>query len=176
MGDFFRRGMVSGEPIPENITPQRALNLKRGFNDEFLRWNPETHDTALNAGRGAYHALDSELDRAVPSAAPINQRVSSLIEVLRNADRASREAPTMQRVMGRIGAHTGALTLGGAGSVAGYHEGGLPGAIVGGATGVVAPELLASPEAQIGAARLFNRARGLRPLVAPALSLPRSNQ
>jgi len=173
MSDFLHRGRVSGEPIPENVTPRRLLDLKRGFSDEHLNWNPNIHEEATRAGRGAYGALDRELDRLVPSAAHTNQKISSLIEVLRNADRESRMAPTGQRILGRFGAHTGALTLGGIGAAGGYREGGVPGAIAGGVTGVLAPELIASPEGQMGLARGFNKAQGLRPLVAPALQLNR---
>jgi hypothetical protein len=166
--NFLDYGGPSGE-----VTPQKLLDLKRGFNEEHLRWNPEMHDRALSTGRQAYNALDQELDRTVPESAGLNQRISSLIPVAQRAESISRAAPTLQRAAQRFGAHTGALTLGGIGGYQGYREGGVPGAIAGGLTGVLAPELIASPEGQMVLARTLNKANGLRPLVGGALQLDR---
>ena len=173
MLDSLSQRFQTGEPIPENITPRQLLDLKRGFNEENLRWNPEMHDRALSTGRQAYNALDQELDRTVPESAGLNQRISSLIPVAQRAESISRGAPTLQRAAQRFGAHTGALTLGGIGGYQGYREGGVPGAIAGGLTGVLAPELIASPEGQMVLARTLNKANGLRPLVGGALQLDR---
>jgi len=173
MMDFLRHGQVSGTPIPENITPRKLLDLKRGFSEEHLGWNPETRDKALQASRGAYHAMDKEIDRLVPGAAPTNQKLSSLIEVIRNADRESRQAGTIQKILGRFGAHTGALAGAGIGGTLGYREGGIPGAVTGAIGGAVVPELIASPEGQMGAARTFNKARMLKPIVGTASQFTR---
>lgn len=161
MQDFLNT-RFSGGSIPENVTPRQLLDLKRGLSEEHLRWNPETHDRALAAGRQAYGALDRELDRTVPAAAGLNQRISSLIPVAHRAESISRGAPTLQRALGRFGAHTGALTMGGIGAAGGYKEGGVPGAIAGGLTGVLAPELAASPEGQMILARTLNKANSLK--------------
>lgn len=176
MGDTLNRRFDTGAQIPAQVSPRELLDLKRGFSDEHLRWNPETHDRALSAGRQAYGALDSELDRTVPEAAGLNQRISSLIPVAHRAESVSRNAPVMQKALGRFGAHTGALTMGGLGAGAGYKEGGLPGAVAGGVTGVLAPELIASPEGQMIAARLANKAGGLKPAIGAALQLDRKDE
>lgn len=160
MGDFLGRRFDTGAGIPKNVTPRELLDLKRGLSKEYLgAWNPEVHRDVPNIGRQAHGALDRELDLTVPSAAGLNQRISSLIPVARQAESISRNAPIAQRLVGRAAAHTGALTLGGMGAAGGYHEGGVPGAILGGLTGVLAPELVASPEGQMIAARtLFSPA------------------
>jgi hypothetical protein len=176
MQDFLARRFQTGEAIPEDVTPRDLLDLKRGFNEEHLRWNPEMHDRALSTGRQAYNALDQELDRTVPQAADLNQRISSLIPVAQRAESVSRNAPTLQRAAQRFGAHTGALTLGGVGGYQGYREGGVPGAIAGGLTGVLAPELIASPEGQMALARTLYKANGLRTLVGSALQLTRPKE
>lgn len=173
MQDFLGTRFGTGEQIPANVTPRELLDLKRGFNEEHLRWNPEMHDRALSTGRRAYGALDSELDRTVPEAAGLNQRISSLIPVARRAESISREAPVTQRVAGRLGAHTGALALGGIGAAEGRREGGTPGMIAGGLAGLVAPELVASPEGQMALARTLYKSGSLRPLVAGALQADR---
>lgn len=173
MQDFLTRRFGTGKEIPAEVTPRELLDLKRGLSEEHLGWNPETHKRALSAGRRAYGALDRELDRVIPQAAGINQRISSLIPVAQRAESISRNAPTLQRALGRFGAHTGALTLGGIGAAGGYREGGLPGAVAGGLTGVLAPELIASPEGQMAIARSLRAARGLRPAVGLGLQLNR---
>lgn len=145
--------LATGQPIPSFVTPSRLLDLKRGFGEEHTRWNPETNPTVNNVGRQAYRALDSELDRTVPEAAGLNQRISSLIPVAKRAESTARNADVGQRILGRLAAHTGALT----GGVAGYHYGGIPGAIA----GTAVPELLSSPTAQMVAARSANAAGGL---------------
>lgn len=153
MNDFLGQRFSTGEAIPENVTPRDLLNLKRGFSEEHLRWSPETHDAALSAGRRAYGALDSELDRTVPAAAGLNQRISSLIPVSQRAESVGRNAGILQRTAGRIGAHTGAATMGVGGAYAGGREGGIPGAIAGGTLGILAPEMLSNPTAQMIMAR-----------------------
>lgn len=158
MRSFFERGRVSGEPIPEVVTPRRGLDLQRGFSDEELNWNPELRDQAQAAGREAYHALGQELDRALPEGAGMRGTVSRLMPAVKQAGSLQRNADVGQRVLGRIGAHSGALLGGVAGGTAGFERGGVPGLIGGGLTGLVLPELLASPQAQVRAARLLYRA------------------
>jgi predicted metal-binding membrane protein len=66
---------------------------------------------------------------------------------------------------------TGATTAAG-----GYKEGGVPGAIAGGLTGIVAPELVASPEGQIALARTLYKMNGLTPLVGAGLQADRKKE
>ncbi len=176
IGDTLSRRFDTGAPIPSQVSPSELLNLKRGLSEEHLRWNPEMHTKALSTGRQAYGALDQELDRTVPEAAGLNQRISSLIPVTQRAESIGRNAPTVQRALGRFGAHTGALTMGAAGAYEGRREGGLPGAVVGGLTGVLAPELIASPEGQMAVARSLNAVRGLSPVVGGALQADRKKK
>ena len=62
---------------------------------------------------------------------------------------------TTSRIMTRIARPTGALI----GADAGYRAGGLPGAVV----GLVTPELLSSPTAQLAATRtLYGAGKGIR--------------
>lgn len=173
LNDFLHTGKVSGEPIPTNVTPRRLLDLKRGFATEFLgRWNPETHGGTLSAGRRAYHALDSELDRTVPEAADLNQRVSSLLPVVHRAESTARNAPMAQKIVGRFVAPTGALASALYGAHEGAQHGGMQGALAGGTAGLLAPLLIGTPEGQMIAARTFNSpatARVLRGLAVPIL-------
>jgi len=148
---------LQGEQIPADVSPARALALKRGLRREFAKYRGDpTFDAnvASNASKEASHDIDTVLDRALgPQFASKNQRISSLIDVNKLASRASRNAPLGQRIAGRLAAHTGALTGAGIGSVLGYRKGGLEGAAAGGAAGLLLPEALASRPAWIGTGR-----------------------
>ncbi len=176
MGKFLNRNFMTGESIPENVTPRQLLDMRRGFNEEFGQWNPERKDATINAGRQAYSALSNELHSTLPDIAPLDARISSLIPVKNRAQIKALGDDTMSRVMGRFGRHTGALAGAGIGAGAGYKEGGTSGAIAGGLFGLVAPELMASPTTQMAGARILNQgSHVLRPLVGGALQFNRNN-
>ena len=148
---------IGGEQIPENVTPRQLLDLKRGFGSEFIhRWNPETMTGVKGTAAKAYHAMGNEFNRTVPEGEELNRRISNLIPVAKRAESAELNAPTSQRVIGRVAAHTGALAGGIGAGAYGYHQGGVPGMIAAGALGTVAPELVASPEGQMAIARTLN--------------------
>jgi hypothetical protein len=165
MQDFLSRRFGNGEPIPENVTPRDLLNLKRGFSEEHLGWNPDRRDAALSSGRRAYGALDSELDRAVPEAAGLNQRISSLVPTVRRGEAMARGEGATPRIMERIARPTGALTGAIGGGMFGYQHGGTTGAAEGAGLGLILPELMSSPTGRMILARGLNR-----PL--PAFVLP----
>lgn len=146
----------TGAPIPVTVTPKELLDLRRGFNEEFGHWNPETLPGVSGTGRQAYHALTNEFHHAVPGTEEIDQRISNLIPVARRAESTSRNAPLIQRVGGRFAAHTGALTGAALGAAEGRREGGLGGMLTGGTIGLLAPELIATPEGRMVAARMMN--------------------
>lgn len=176
MANTLAENFATKQRIPQDIPPSDLLNLKRGFGEEHTSWNPNVSNKALAAGRHTYGLLDKAGDAAVPEGAELNQRISSLLPVLKAADRAEREPSLFQKAAGRLGAHTGALTLGAAGAAGGYKEAGTPGAIVGGVAGLIGPELAFSPESQMMAARLLNTVRGLKPVTGMALQADRSKR
>jgi hypothetical protein len=155
----------TGLPLANAQSPTGILNIKRGLGD-YLTWKPGTIDKATKTGREAYGALDQELDRTVPQAAQLNQRISSLIPAVRRAEAASRAASLPQKIAGRLAARTGALVGATAGGAAGYHQGGIPGAVGGAMLGITGPELLADPAAQMLAARLANSGMAARSIAA----------
>ncbi len=169
MNDFLHRGAVSGEAIPESVTPSHLGRLQQGFSDEHLRWNPDIHEQANAAGQRAYGAMTGELERTVPGTAPINRRISSLIPAVRAAESTDRNAPMAQKIVGRFAAPTGAMLSGLYGGEEGYRHGGLPGAIAGAAGGIAAPLLVATPEGQMVMARTLNHAPAMTPAFTGAL-------
>jgi hypothetical protein len=176
MSDFLDHNFATMQKFPQDVPASDALNLKRGFSKEFLgKWNPETHADTLATGRKAYRALDAGIDQAVPEAAGLNQRISSLIPVVHRAESVSRNAPTAQLMMKRIAAPTGALLGPIFGGEEGYRHGGVPGAIAGAGIGMAAPLLVTTPEGQMIMARGFHATEGLRPLVSSGLQMARKS-
>jgi hypothetical protein len=148
------QNQITGERIPNIVSAENLLNLKRGFGNEFIhRWNPETMTGVKSTAAKTYNAMDNEFDRVVPGAQQLNQRISSLIPVAKRAESLELNAPTAQKIMGRVAAHTGALAGAGIGGATGYQHGGIMGGLVGATLGVAAPELLATPTAQMVVAR-----------------------
>lgn len=141
-------------PIPQYVSPSEGLALKRGVGDLKTSWNPATAtDFSNRAVDATQHALHPELEAAIPQYRALNSQISTLMPVAQRATAKDLNAGFVQRSIGRFGAHTGALVGAGAGGAYGYKEGGIPGAIAGMAMGVAGPEIIASPEAQMLAAR-----------------------
>jgi HAMP domain-containing protein len=149
------RRFSTGESIPETVTPRDALNLKRGFGDEFTNWKRTQESTkgANDTAKSVYHSLDSELDMAVPGSQELNQKISSLIPVSQKAASGDLNAGILQQIANKMRAPTGAMATSIAGALAGSHLHGPEGGIVGGLTGLIAPQLMGSPTAQMLAAR-----------------------
>jgi hypothetical protein len=168
MQDFLGRRFSTGEQIPENVTPRELLDLRRGFNEEHGRWNPDAHDTTVATGRQAYGGLTNEFHRVLPEAAENDATVSNLIPVKNRASITALGDNPLAKAAGRVAAHTGAATGGIAGAYEGKREGGIPGAIAGGLAGVVAPEIISSPTGQMAVARMMHSATSL-PLVRGAI-------
>lgn len=157
MADFLRTGRVSGESIPDVVTPQRALDLRRGFNEQFLGnrdWKKVVNDRATAAGKQAYGGLTSELHAKVPGAVEADKMMSDLIPARSGLKTLVRNDPSIVgNVAGRVGARTGALTSMALGAGEGARTGGLPGAILGGGLGLTLPEVASAPAAKMGVAR-----------------------
>lgn len=136
-------------------TPDELLEIKRGIDKTIQTWGPEWQKMGdvQRVKTQLYGAIDSELDRLVSGNAEVNQRISSLIPAKQQAKKLESAASLPQKVAHRMAAHTGALMGSAMGGRLGYEEGGVPGAIAGGAAGLVLPELLSSPSAQMWAAR-----------------------
>jgi hypothetical protein len=139
----------TAQPIPNSVRPIEAAALNRGLSAARGGFNPLTTSPTVDAAAGEmHHQLAASIADVAPDVAPINQQIQSLIPVLKRATAADLNAGPMQRMIARVGAHSGALL----GATAGYHFGGIPGAIA----GFAGPELLTSPEAGLAAARLSN--------------------
>jgi hypothetical protein len=147
----------TGEPIPPQVRPNEALDLKRGVRKRFANFTSEPEydrKAASHASKAASHAIGVGLEDALgPEFTDANRKISSLIPVRNRAASVERGAGAAQRIGHRIAAHTGALTGAAAGGVLGYRHGGAEGALLGSTLGLVGPELLASPTAQVGLAR-----------------------
>jgi len=145
------KDMSTGQPFPGQMPASRILDLKRGVGNLEKSWNPEQRGAMRGTIRKVYSALDSELDRTVPGAKDINQRISSLIPVAQRGASIDRGAGLTQRMSHRLAAHTGALAGAGIGSVLAQREGQSP--AIGAAAGLLLPEILSSPTGEMMAAK-----------------------
>jgi len=178
--DALTKNITTGQPIPVDQTATGALDLKRGLRNQFIKnWNPEISKgpAGFAAQRGS-GAIDQGLDTALgPDFQSANQRVSSLIPVAERSESLERDPSLAQKAAQRMAAHTGALIGSAALGTAGYQKAGIPGAVGGVISGAALPELLASPEIQMFAARaLHNPSLLLNLLRGSGLQLDRSNQ
>ena len=177
ISDFLTRDQLTGLPLAEQQSAPGLRALKRGLNEDYIHnWTQDQPPAQKGAARRAYGEINEQLHGISPETEGIDQRISSLIPVSLQGQRVAAGAPITQRVLGRFGAHSGALAGGLAGGMEGRREGGVPGMLAGGALGVLAPELIASPEGQMIAARTLNNAGGMRPIVGSALQLDRKRE
>jgi hypothetical protein len=157
MAKHLSENFATGAPIPQMVKPIDALNLKRGFGDEFIHnWNPETMGGTRRMAARTYRAMADEIHSSVPGSAELDERASSLIPVAKRAESAELNAPLGQRIAGRFKAHTGALAGAVGGGIFGYERGGPAEALKLGTLGLVAPELIGSPSVQMAIARGLN--------------------
>lgn len=133
---------LAGNPLPRDMSPSQILDLKRGIGDLVNGWTKEQKSGVQGVLPKVYRALDAELDRTVPGAQEINQRISSLIP----AEKAARSTAEGRRTLPALMRHGVLPTVG---SALGYQQGGGKGALEGAAAGLV----LNSPAAQVAAAR-----------------------
>lgn len=150
-------------PIADTVRPAEAAALNRGLASAKTSWNPATASDTMNAAAGEmHHQLATNIADVVPEVKPINQQVQSGIPIVQRGTAAALDADTLQRTLGRVAAHTGALT----GLVEGFRHGGP----VGAAAGLVIPELIANPDMQIAAARGLHALTPIAANAAPAFT------
>jgi hypothetical protein len=138
----------TGKPIPSQMSAEQILKMKRGIGDLISSWSVEEKKGVMPVVAQVYHALDKELDQAVPASAGLNQRISSLITARQAAERT---AARPSGVMGQFISHS---TGAGLGSLLGYEAGGTKGAAQGALVGAIAGPVLRTPAARIAIARL----------------------
>jgi hypothetical protein len=163
-----------------NYSPDELLEMKRGIGLEIKSWPPEWQKLGpvQQTQQRLYGAIDGELDRLVSGNAGVNQQISSLIPAKQQATRMSQGASMGQRIAHRMAAHTGALAGSGIGGVLGYQQGGAKGAAYGSLAGLIAPEVLTTPTAQMTMARISNAAGAgaTSPYVLPFLKTLAASQ
>jgi hypothetical protein len=137
----------SGQAIPQDMSPRQLLELKRGVGDTINTWEPSVRKSATPIYQQTYRLLDGEIDRTVPGAADLNQKIASLIPAKSRANITANSASLSQKLIHKGMVHTGALT----GALGGFYAGGPLGA----ALGFAGPEILGSPSAQMAIARLM---------------------
>jgi len=160
---------MSGDPMPlvrgrapsQVVAPEQSatdfLGMKRQFDKDFIsNWSPAANTKGqLGVARQAYGEMAREFNSKVPGAAELNQRISSLVPVAKNARLTDLNAGVGERMLNRAGRPTGGLFP----LLFGLHEGGIPGAMsaIGLTEGIQAPEVK-----MIGARSLWGSGKGLQ--------------
>lgn len=137
--------------ISDLQNPETVLRMKREFSEDHANWNP---GAASNRERGtakqAAHQLADDLHTALPEGAALDKRSTSLIPVAQRSKAVALNAGVGQNILSRVAKQTGGLAL----AAVGYHEGGIPGAILGAAL----PEVISAPAVKMAGARGLNAA------------------
>jgi hypothetical protein len=172
--DFLRGHGDYGPERPEMLTPQEALDARRGFGKNFVsnrQWTQVVNSAPLAAAKEGYGGLTSELHAKVPGAVEADEMMHNLIPARTGLRTLVRDDPSVAgNVMGRVGARTGALTSAAMGAAGGARSAGLPGMIAGGAAGLLAPEIASAPAAKIAMARALYSP--VTPLIGRAIATP----
>ena len=155
--DFLRGHGEFGPERPPLLTPQEALDARRGFGKNFIsnrQWKQVVNDAPQSAAKQSYGGITGELHSKVPGATEADDLMHSLIPARTGLKTLVRTDPSVAgNVMGRVGARTGALTSAAMGAAGGARSAGLPGMIAGGAAGLIAPEIMSAPAAKMAMAR-----------------------
>ncbi len=150
---------ATGTAIPQVVSADQGLGMKRGVDALMDSWNPNNKralsDSAVVAVRSA---MNDELSKAVPDYAALNSKISNLLPVAQRAGATDLNAGVLQRVVGKMAKPTGALVGTIAGGTGGYEKDGWRGALIGGALGAVLPEVATSPTTIMMGARAANSA------------------
>jgi hypothetical protein len=172
--DFLRGHGEYGPERSDLLTPQEALDARRGFGKNFVsnrQWTQVVNSAPLAAAKEGYGGLTSELHAQVPGAIEADEMMHKLIPARNGLRTLVRDDPSVAgNVMGRVGARTGALTSAAMGAAGGARSAGLPGMIVGGAAGLLAPEIMSAPAAKMAMARAMYSP--VTPLLGRAVSTP----
>jgi hypothetical protein len=154
------RGAAPPLSVAQEQPASSLLGMRRQLDTDFIRnWNPAASTKgALGTARRTYGALSKELDRVVPGASELDQRISSLVPVAERARLTDLNAGPGERILNRVARPTGGLLP----LIFGYHEGGPLGAL----GTVLGQEALSSPTTKMLGAR------GLHVLGQPLSAAP----
>lgn len=147
-------GPTATLPIPDEVPAAQYLELKRGVGNALPAgsWSPESANSFKGPRNAIYGTMAKEFEKHVPEAAPLNQRISTLIPATKG--------PKNFFFGHALGPGVGA-TLGGVG---GWRREGIPGAVAGALEGGLAG--FAFPSAMNSVARL-SYSPGARRLLVP---------
>jgi hypothetical protein len=165
--------------IPPLVAPERMRAAKQAVGDTILKWPPDLQKVGDETKTRLYKAIENELDQASPGTAEYDTLIHNIIPGKNAFRQAAQWSGVPERVMGRIARPTGALAGAGFGGYMGYQRGGAPGAVAGGLMGLVAPEILSSPEGKMAVARAVKSpltSRTLRAVAVPTARAVTSRQ
>ena len=163
MREALEGNRVTGSSYTPTIPASEALDLKRGFGDEFASYNPDLHESVNAVAKNVRGDLNAQIHAAAPGSQALDQRIQSLIPVVNRAQTVARGAGIGERALGRMARPTGGLLP----ADMGYKEFGVPGAIA----GLLGVEATASAVPLMGAARgMYGAGRAIQSPIGRALA------
>lgn len=173
-GDYAPEGGAPTSP-PASLTTLQGLQWRRALSDNFIndaKWAKTINPPVLAATKMAYGALTQGVKDAAPGALEADEILSKLKPVQTGLKTLVKNDPSVVgNVAGRMAARTGALSAAATGAAAGAPHGPI-GAIAGGLSGLVGPEVLSAPTTKLAMARgLYSSATPIaaRSLITPAV-------
>jgi hypothetical protein len=158
----------TGEPFPDAVSGERALDLKRGIGKLVPEsaWKEGAGTPLAIIAKRAQDVLGDSITQAVPGAEEENRFLSNMIEAERRLKITRRSMGPGERAIDRVTRPTGAL----AGAILGGQAGGVPGAI---AT-IAVQEALRSPTVKLLAGRAMYAAPPIGAPIVKGIGLPLS--
>jgi len=145
--DHITTNLGTKEPLPIEVSPETAIQLRRGIQRRVASWNEGAGSEMSLAAKQVQHTLNNSINQALPEAAQINSKIANLIEAGKRAGITGRSMGTTERLIDRLTRPTGALTS----ANIGEHIAGIPGAMA----AIAGQEALRSPTIKLLAGRAF---------------------
>lgn len=145
----------TGQTLPPNVDPVKLQALKEGIGKTIGSFSPEAQAAIDPLKERVYGAIAGETHGAVPGTGELDKQMTNLFPAQQAAHNVAFHPDLAHSVANRVARATGALAASTGGAYAGYKEGGVPGAVGGGAFGLLAPEMISSPTGQMFMARRF---------------------
>lgn len=155
-------GQQANAVLPSAVDPVRARALKQGIDLEIGNWNPESQAAIAPLQERVRGIINSGFHTAVPDAAPLDAKMTSMIPAREAAWNTSFNPGLTKSLFERFARPTGALVGAGIGAGGGYKEGGVGGAVAGGVAGLALPLAISSPQSIMRVARIADSPIGPR--------------
>lgn len=149
MGETLDQNFSTGQPYERSVPAPTALDLRRGFSNQHVRWVQGRTGGANDVAKGAYSDITDAIHKGAPGTEELDSRVHNLIPVRDLGTKASLHAGPIETGVNRMTRPTGGLLP----TIAGFLHGGP----IGGAAVMAGQEALGMPTVKMALARGIHR-------------------